>query len=183
MCWTLTGQNPHDKRQTGFSTVNEVFYRAPDDLSSQVLLVPAFDVLEMQENDPPDRKAYVEKVNQAAIEANEALRQVIAKAYPYRFQLIGLGEVAAYKEKGYKYFLDLVIMPKQMERVKQAAMVPAYKKFTTANRMYRNGNYQFHYYFYIRDIQKDNAYVGKKLKGDPEVYRGISRFLRNIAKE
>lgn len=162
---------------------NRIYYEAPKDLLKQVLLIPAFDELTAHIGDSPQRRAYVERVNKAAVEANATLRQVVEKNYPYRYKLISLSEVAQFRADKYRYFLDLVIMPKQMDYLKAEALVPSYEKYQTANKMYRNNNLQFHYYFYVRDLQKDDIYASSKLKGNAEVYKGIGKFLTHLLKD
>lgn len=163
--------------------VNEVHHDAPADLANTTLLIPAFDLVTAGPEATPRRKAYVDNVNAMAEESNASLKKVISKTYPFSYELTSIAEVESYKQKGYRYFLDMVIMPKQMTRVKKAAMVSTYRKYETANRMYRNENYQFQFYFYIRDLQTDDAYMGTRMRGNADVYPGIKKFLKEIVKD
>lgn len=105
------------------------------------------------------------------------------KAYPYEYKLISLSEINYYRAEGYKYFLDMALMPKQMKQPKPEALVPAYDKWRTANKMYNNRNSMWHHYFYIRDIQENDAYITQKFKGSGEVYKGIGSTLRQCKKD
>ena len=51
--------------------------------------------------------------------------------------------------------------------VREAAAI---EQFDTANRMYRNRYTQFHYYFYIRDLETNDVYFGTKLQSHFEIY-------------
>ena len=171
-----------------FTTRNQdieerIFYSAPAELDQEILLIPAFDTLQMAKHATPERMAYVQKVNMAAKGANATLKEVIEGIYPYKYQLVSLKEVKTWEEKGIRYFLDLVLMPKQMQQLKMEALIPSYEKHTTANKMYRNNNLQFHYYFYIRDLQNGDIYAGTKPKGNAAVYKGIDKFLKQIIKD
>ena len=163
--------------------VNKIITDAPGDLDKEVLLVPRFDFKDIENAEAGERRDFIVQFNKAAKKSNTSLNETVDKAYPYEYKLVSLSEIEAYKAEGYKYFLDMVIMPKQMSRPKKEAMVPAYKKYETANKMYRNANGQFHYYFYIRNLQTDDAYISSKMKGNWDVYRSIGGFLRQIRKD
>ena len=165
------------------STVNQIWYSLPDDISSERLLIPCFDELDYDENSTAKEIAFAKKVNTQAQSSNKTLDKVIRENYPFSYMLVTLDDVEEYKAKGYKYYLDMVIMPKQMAEAKKEAMIPSFEKFATANKMYRNRNAQFHYYFYIRDLETHDAYMSGKMKGNPEVYTGMSKFFKQIAKE
>ncbi|RMG69425.1 MAG: hypothetical protein D6722_10380 [Bacteroidetes bacterium] len=108
---------------------------------------------------------------------------MLEKAYPYPYKLVSLSQVEAMKAAGYRYYLDMVLMPKQMDQPKREAMVPSYEKYETANKMYKNRYTQFHYYFYIRDLETDDAYMGTRLRGHFETYPAIQRFCKQVSKD
>ena len=163
--------------------VNEIITDAPNDLDKEVLLVPRFDFKDIEHAEPGERRDFIVNFNKAAKKSNTSLNETVDKAYPYKYKLVSLSEIEAYKAEGYKYFLDMVIMPKQMTNPKKEAMVPAFKKYETANKMYRNANAQFHYYFYIRNLQTDDAFISSRMRGNWDVYRSIGGFLRQIKKD
>lgn len=163
--------------------INEVFYDVPDDLKEHKLMIPRYDLFDPEDVMDGARRRMVIQMNRQAKVANTTLNDVVQKAYPYPYQLASLGDVEAMKEKGYRYFMDMVLMPKQMDIAKREAMVPAYKKYMTANKMYTNKYTQFQYYFYIRDLETNNAYMTTNMKGQAEVYRGIKAFLKIVKKD
>jgi len=163
--------------------VNKIIPDTPKDLFSDTLLIPRFDFMDVEDGAVGRRREFVVSMNRRAKESNTTLNKAIYKAYPYEYKLISLSEINYYKAKGYKYFLDMALMPKQMKQPKPEALVPAYEKYKTANKMYNNRNRMWHHYFYIRDIQTDDAYITKNFKGNPEVYPGISRLLKQSQKD
>jgi hypothetical protein len=164
-------------------TVNTIITDAPDDLAKDTLLVPRFDLMMPEVGATGERRKFIASVNSYARKSNSYLKEILDKNYPYPYRLVGLSEVDSLKDAGKRYFLDLVLMPKQMERVKKEAMVSAYRKYRTANKMYNNRDPQFHYYFYIRNLQTDDAYVNSRLRGNLEVYPAVKATLVQAVKD
>ena len=163
--------------------VNRIIPDTPEDLDKNVLLIPRFDFMDAEDGAVGQRRKFIVSMNRRAKEANTTLNKTIMKAYPYEYKLISLSEINYYKAEGYKYFLDMALMPKQMKQPKPEALVPAYDKWRTANKMYNNRNSMWHHYFYIRDIQENDAYITQKFKGSGEVYKGIGSTLRQFKKD
>ncbi|MEZ4852358.1 MAG: hypothetical protein R3B93_27890 [Bacteroidia bacterium] len=168
--------------QTG-DPVSEVLQTVPNDIEKENLLIPRFDLLDAEDGAVGTRRDFIVRVNKAAKRSNTTLNEIVSKAYPYPYKMVSLSEVESLKAEGYTYFLDMVLMPKQMKTHKVEAMVPAYEKYQSANRMYNNRNTQFHYYFYIRNLQTDEAFISTRFKGSSEAYPGIKYFLKQIVKE
>lgn len=164
-------------------TVNTIITDAPGDLAKDTLLVPRFDLMMPEVGATGERRKFIASVNSYARKSNSYLKEILDKNYPYPYRLVGLSEVDSLKDAGKRYFLDLVLMPKQMERVKKEAMVSAYRKYRTANKMYNNRDPQFHYYFYIRNLQTDDAYVNSRLRGNLEVYPAVKATLLQAVKD
>lgn len=163
--------------------VNKIIPDTPADLAQDTLLIPRFDFMDVEDGAVGRRRKFVVDMNRRAKESNTTLDKTIRKAYNFEYKLISLSEIGYYKAKGYKYFLDMVVMPKQMKQPKPEALIPAYEKYRTANKMYNNRNTMWHHYFYIRDIQEDDAYITKRFKGGAEVYRGIASTLKQFQKD
>ncbi|GAB4420480.1 MAG: hypothetical protein OHK0039_34100 [Bacteroidia bacterium] len=162
--------------------VNHIIMQVPDDLDTATLLIPRYDLLDAETVTGPRREFVIEH-NKAAKRANSTLKEVVDKAYPFTYKLAGLAEVEDLKAAGYRYFLDMVLMPKQMEKPVPQAMEPCYQKYPTANKMYTNRYTQFHYYFYIRDLQTNDVYVGSKLQSHFETYPAMQQFFRQVKKD
>lgn len=163
--------------------VNKIIPDTPSDLLQDTLLIPRFDFMDIEDGAVGRRRKFIVDMNRRAKESNTTLDKTIRKAYKFEYKLISLSEIGYYKKKGYKYFLDMVVMPKQMKQPKPEALVPAYDKYRTANKMYNNRNTMWHHYFYIRDIQENDAYITKRFKGGAEVYRGIASTLKQFQKD
>ena len=163
--------------------VNKIIPNTPEDLDKNVLLIPRFDFMDVEDGAVGKRRQFVVHMNRKAKESNTTLNNTIMKAYPFEYKLISMSEIGYYRNEGYKYFLDMALMPKQMKQPKPEALVPAYKKWRTANKMYSNRNTMWHHYFYIRDIQEDDAYITQNFKGGPEVYKGIAKTLKQFKKD
>ncbi|MEM6803201.1 MAG: hypothetical protein AAF696_17475 [Bacteroidota bacterium] len=163
--------------------VNKIIPDTPEDLDKNVLLIPRFDFMDVEDGAVGKRRQFIVHNNRKAKESNTTLNKTIMKAYPYEYKLISMSEIGYYRNEGYKYFLDMALMPKQMKQPKPEALIPAYEKWRTANKMYSNRNTMWHHYFYIRDIQQDDAYISQNFKGGPEVYKGIARTLKQFKKD
>ncbi|MDX1905864.1 MAG: hypothetical protein SF053_02450 [Bacteroidia bacterium] len=166
-----------------YDTVNNIIQDVPADLRDSVLLVARYDELPEEPGAAPDRQAYIAQVNRNAARGNEVLREVVRGIYPHPVEFVSLADIPAYKARGYAYFVDMVLMPKQMTVAKKEAMVPAWIKYGTANKMFANRYTQFQFYFYIRDLRTDDAYVTTRLRGHAEAYDGIRKFLGQVLKD
>ena len=176
-------QAPSSEAPSQQIPVNRIIPDTPEDLDKNILLVPRFDFMDAEDGAVGQRRKFIVSMNRRAKEANTTLNKTILKAYPFEYKLISLSEINYYKANGYKYFLDMALMPKQMKQPKPEALVPAYEKWRTANKMYNNRNSMWHHYFYIRDIQENDAYITQKFKGSGEVYKGIGATLRQFKKD
>jgi hypothetical protein len=74
-------------------------------------------------------------------------------------------------------------MPKQFTDVRREALVPSYEKFGSANKMFTNDYLQFHYYFYIRDLQEHNAFLTTRIKGNGDPYKGLANFIDQVKED
>jgi|GEM_PF-2832448 len=161
--------------------VKEIFQTVPIDLKENTLLIAQFDEVK-------DSKRFSDRqladINRSVNTGNGNITKVLKKSYPYEYKMISLRNMKDYLDEGYLYYLDVVIMPKQMQYPRNPkALVATYKAHPSANRMYVNRNLQFHYYFYIRDIQTDDIYITRKFRGDYDVYDAMKAFLKQVVKE
>jgi len=163
--------------------VRDIHFSSPKALPEDTLLIPRYDFLDAEDGALGPRRDFIVNVNRAAKKSNTTLNDVVRKAYPFPYKLISLSEVDWYQDHGYRYFLDMTLMPKQMKHPNPEAMVPCWVKYKTANKMYKNRNVMWHYYFYIRDLQTDNAYMTSKMSGKAEVYAAMRQVLSRAGKE
>ncbi|MEZ4829928.1 MAG: hypothetical protein R3C61_27140 [Bacteroidia bacterium] len=173
-CTTLWAQ------RDSVRTVNKIFTQSPEALKENVLLIPRFDLMDPEEGETGSRRTFIIEANKAAKRANSSLKETIDKSYRLEYKMVSLSDVESFANEGYRYYLDMVLMPKQMTEAKKEAMRPSFVKYSTANKMYKNNNLQFHYYFYIRDLSTDDAYVSSRLKGNADVYIGMKKFLSQV---
>lgn len=177
---SLQGQ---DESNSEFSPVNKVIHESPSDLKDTVLLIARFDLLDPETGVTGSRRKFIIEMNKAAKRSNSTLKETMDKSYNLEYKMASLSEVEDLRDQGYRYFVDMVLMPKQMDHPKEEAMIPSFIKYPTANKMYNNRNSQFHYYFYIRDLITDDAYLTTRFKGSADVYEGLKKFLRQVEKE
>lgn len=163
--------------------VNDIIYNVPKDLATDTLLIPRYDFLEPEPDDDGGRMKYIVAVNKQAKKGNTTINELAMKSYPFPYKLISMSEIGWYKNNGYKYFMDMALMPKQMKTAEPRALVAAYEKFETSNEMYKNRNSMWNFYFYIRDIQTNDAYMTTKLKGSFEVYRCMQAFFGRAGRD
>lgn len=163
--------------------VNEIITGVPGDLEAGKLLIPRYDMIDMEEVMHPKKRKWALSVNRSAKTGNTTIKEIFDGKYPFEYKMANLQQVEALKAEGYRYFLDLVWMPKQMKTPRREALVPAFEKFDSANRMFSNRNSQIHYYFYIRDLQTGDAYITSNFKGSPDAYIGMKKFLAQVNKE
>lgn len=162
-------------------TVAAVVADAPEDLPRHTLLVPRYDLLDPEPGATGDKRKFIATVNKNAMTGNRFIKDLVAKNYPHPFRLVSLSEVDSLRAAGERYFLDMVLMPKQMREAEPQAMIASFRRFRSTNRMFVNRNAQFHFYFYIRDLQSETAYVGTRFRGHLEAYNAMQLCLRHIA--
>ncbi len=163
--------------------VNDIYEGIPPDLFAHQLMIPQFDLLVPEGAITPGERRHIMNVNRQVREGNTILNKILSKDYKKPSLLVSLDQIDSLQSVGHKYFLDMVLMPKQMHYPKKAAMIPSFIKFETANHMYNNTYSQFHYYFYIRDLQTGNAYITTRFRGNADVYKCISVFLKQVIKD
>ncbi|MEM7655725.1 MAG: hypothetical protein AAF399_06310 [Bacteroidota bacterium] len=180
ICWShlLPAQE-----EEGYEYVRKILFNAPEDLPQDTLLIARFDMLDPEDGARGPKRDYIVQVNRAAKKGNTTLNEQVLKAYPFPYKLISLSEVEWYREQGYRYFMDMSLMPKQLRQPKPEALVPCWFKFESANKMYNNRNAMWHYYFYIRDLQSGDAYMTSNMRGQGEVYVGIRKFLNQVRRD
>jgi hypothetical protein len=76
----------------------------------------------------------------------------------------------------------MALMPKQMKYPKKEAMVPTYEKYKSVNSMFNNRYSQFVYYFYIRLLETNDAYITTKFRGNIEAYQR-AKFLKQVSSD
>lgn len=165
------------------TTVNKIYEGVPEDLSKQKLLVPRYDFMDMEnlpDGAPPNIAV---RFNKEAKKGNTTIAELAEKNYAFKYKLTSVSEVEELKEQGYKYYMDMVLMPKGMKEPEKRAMVPSYDKYGAAHKMFNNRYTQFHYYFYIRDLETNDAYVTSKMKGNWDVYNCMRLFFRQVSKD
>ena len=164
-------------------TVNKIIQNVPDDLAESTLLIPRYDLFDLEEA-LGKRRDFVINYNKAARRNNTTINDIVKKSYSHEYKLVGLKDVEGFKSDGsYKYYMDMVLMPKQMPMVKREAMVPTFVKFNNLNKMLSNRNTQFRYYWYIRDLETNDAYITTDLRGQKEEYTGMGKFLKIVNKD
>lgn len=156
--------------------VKEIVKGIPDDLKQSELLVPQYDAV-------PSNVPNAQTINRSVKEGNEEIQRILRKHYDGKYKMVSLKEVESMKAKGYKYLMDVVVMPKQFKEPKKEAMVSVTRKFKTANAMFANYDAQYHYYFYIRDLSTDNAYITQKFHGRFLAYDSMDEFFTQVSKE
>lgn len=156
--------------------VKEIVKGVPNDLKQSELLVPQYDLV-------PSNVPNAQSINRSVKEGNEEIQRILRKHYDGKYKMVSLKEVESMKAKGYKYLMDLVVMPKQFKEPKKEAMVSVIRKFKTANAMFANYDAQYHYYFYIRDLTTDNAYITQKFHGRFMAYDSMDEFFTQVSKE
>lgn len=164
-------------------TVNNIIQDVPDELIQQTLLLPRFVEYTVETAPEGMPESYLALNNREAKRCNETTLELAGRSYPFKVKLIDFSEIESYKEQGYRYFLDMVLMPKQMLEAKKEVMIPSYVKYKSPQHMFTNTYVQFHYYFYIRDLETQDAYVGTKLKGNEEAFVSMNKFFKQLTKD
>lgn len=169
--------------------IAEIFRAVPADLGKDNKLLVA--IFEDRILNPMEQRALardkqfakqVEELKRMVAERNEELTHILKK-YNVPYQLVKMHEIDSLRNAGYKYYLDMAIMPKQFKDPKKEAMYASYTRFDNANEMYANYNVQFHYYFYIRNLQNDDVYLTQEFKGYEQGFVSLEKFLDKVKKE
>lgn len=177
----LLGTPTSSTIQNNERPVKDIIFNVPQELANDTLLIPRYDFLDPEDGAVGARRDFIVNVNKQAKKGNTTINEIALKAYPFPYKLISLSEVEWYRANGYKYFMDMALMPKQMRQPEPRALVPSFEKFSTANKMFRNRNSMWHFYFYIRDLSNEDAYMTSKLRGSFEVYRCMKAFLGRVS--
>lgn len=156
--------------------VKNVYSSIPKGLRTSVLLVPQYDIV-------PKEVPNSALINRSAKEGNAEILRILKKSYSGKYKMVSLKEIENMKQAGSRYFMDMVVMPKQMKEPKKEAMLASFRKFKTANAMFANYDAQFHYYFYIRDLNTDDAYLTEKFHGRFQAYQSMEEFLKRVNTE
>lgn len=160
--------------------VGKIYFSAPEKMKQDTLWVACFSPQVPSRAMPPQK---LKSFNRLVREHNGTLFEILSKHYRYPFELVPFDSIEHLQAIGKRYYLDVALMPKQMSKPEPEAMIPGFHKFSSINQMYNNLYAQFHYYFYIRDLQNGEAFVGEKFIGKLEAYQGMTSFLKQIKKE
>lgn len=163
--------------------VNEIIPDIPDDLMHHTLLLPKFDEYTAETAPKGMPKAVLQVNNREAKRCNQIMLETAKKRYPFKVKLVSLSEVETLQTEGYRYFMDMALMPKQMTEFKREVLIPSYQKYPATNSMFTNDYVMVHYYFYIRDLETDDVYATTRLRGNLEVFEGIGKFLKQVSKD
>ncbi len=168
--------------ETGLDSplVRNIIESVPMELKGETLMIPRFDLLDPEKAVMGEERKFMIAVNRQAKQGNTTMNKVVLKNYDHTYGLVTLQSIDSLQEKGYRYFVDMVLMPKQMKYPKKEAMIPMYRKHKSLNSAFTNRYSQFVYYFYIRDLRTNDAYISSKFKGHPEAYKGIGNFLKRV---
>ena len=162
--------------------VSSVSWEFPEALKTDTLIVPKFETFATKGLKGKELK-HVQKVNALSLEHNETLRDLLDKHYPFPWKLVPLADVKHYTQNGHYYYLDYVPMPRHWRRPNPEAMVSMHLRYERTVEIYRIHNYQFWYYFYIRDLTTDAAFMSNPPHGSADVYKGMTWLWKRIAKE
>ena len=154
----------------------------PVELKTDTLLIPAYDLIAAGSAKGKKLKQ-IKRVNSLVREHNGEQRKILEKYYPYPWKLVSLWEVSIYRQKGHYYFLDHAVMPRHWPVPNPYAMAPTYRRYKSTNEIYRITDFQFHYYFYIRDLQTDKAFMTDPPHGQADVYAGITWLLKKVTRK
>lgn len=163
--------------------VNEIFESVPQDLDQSVLLIPRYDFVGIEDLPEGAPFSVAKQINSAAKKGNTTINEMAIKGYKFDYKLVSMSDIDSLKAQGYTYYLDMVLMPKQMKYPEAKAMVPTWEKYGTTNRMFRNRYTQFQFYFYIRDLRSNDAYITTRFRGTSEVYVGMKKFFQQASKD
>lgn len=179
LCATLLHAQP---------VVKKLIKATPPLSTTQKLLVPKFESPVLSSRDSmrltQDKNfaKQIEHITEMAKQKNKEVEQMLKSAkIPY--EMVRMQDIPSIKSNAKRYYLDMVVMPKQFNEPKREALIPTYAQFNSASEMYANYNVQFHYYFYIRDLQTDDCYLTQKFKGYEQGFVSLSKFLNVVKSE
>lgn len=156
--------------------VNKVIAASPSDLLKQTLLIPQFDAVASDTKDAAT-------LNEEIKAKNAEIVRIVKKNYGGKFKLVSIKQIESLKKQGYRYYLDVVIMPRQMHEANKEIMVSSYRKFKSLNAVLTNRNTQFNYYFYIRDLHSDDVYLSADFRGKFNEHDAMQTFLEQVTDE
>lgn len=163
--------------------VNRIIEGVPEDLHQETLLLPEFETFTKETAPKGMPASLIAFNNQEAQRCNQTMTQTATRKYPFKVELVSLQEVESFAQKGYRYYLDMTLMPKDLHEVKREVLTPSYRRYRAANNMFTNDYTQLHYYFYIRDLKTNDVYVTTRLRGNYDAFGGISKFLKQVSKD
>lgn len=169
----LSGQQPG---------VTSVSWEFPEALRTDTLIIPMYEVFSTRGLSGKKLKQ-AQRVNSLSKEHNETMIKLLDKYYPYPWKLVPLAYVRDYTTDGHYYYLDYVPMPRHWRVPNPDAMVSMHLRYKRTLEIYRIHDYQFWYYFYIRDLSTDEAYMSNPPHGHADVYKGMTWLWKHIAKE
>jgi hypothetical protein len=155
----------------------------PEALKTDTLWVAAFCPLVMDQATTAAQQREIRAYNRRVKESNSTLFDILNKHYDYAFELAPFDSIEFLQAQGKRYYLDVVLMPKQMKQPNPEAMIPGFHRYSSINQMYNNLYAQFHYYFYIRDLQDGDAFLSSRLRGKLDAYPAMISFLKQIQKD
>jgi hypothetical protein len=162
--------------------VTSVTWEFPEALKTDTLIVPKYETFTTRGLSGKKLKQ-AQRVNALSEEHNDMLRKLLKKHYRYPWKLVPLAEVKNYTSGGHYYYLDYVPMPRHWRVPNPEAMVSMHLRYERTLEIYRIHNYQFWYYFYIRDLSTDAAHMTNPPHGHADVYTGMAWLWKKIAKE
>jgi hypothetical protein len=158
---------------------NEISKVLPNDLKTEKVIFVKYGSLIPDEFVPTDNKRLLkslERIDKQADEANPLLEKNLEKYYPFEYVLIDNSEIAAYRDKGYKY----VVEERSNGTVKQSVYhgnnntnVPQYT-YTT----------QRTYQFYLKNLETDETYQFDIFENNTfPLYQSIGLITKVIKKQ
>ncbi|MFK7971215.1 MAG: hypothetical protein AB8F95_12650 [Bacteroidia bacterium] len=161
--------------------VSEVHYDFPSALMHDTLIIPAYETFSTKGLTGKDLQK-TKRINALSKEHNETQRKLLVKYYPFPWKMVPLALVEAHKNRGHYYYLDYVPMPRHWRVPNPEAMVAMFLRYDRTLQIYRISNFQFWYYFYIRDLSTDQAYMSNPPHGHADVYTGMKWLWKHVAK-
>lgn len=167
----------------GEVTVNEIIEMLPADLLTTELLLPYYEEVDVSKIEDPAQRKAIETYNKQVASRNKEYKNVVLSNYKAPKSLVICSEYTEYFKRGHKYALDFVFMPKKLNYPNRQALVPFFLRVNNLGLAFNNRNTQFYIYYFIRDLQTDNIYIGRHFRGYKEVYGGMMSFFKAIQEE
>lgn len=174
---------PLPQEGNGEVTVNEIIEMLPPDLLTSELLLPYYEEVDVSQIEDPAQRKAIENYNKQVASRNKEYKNVVLVNYKAPKRLVTCGEYAEYYKMGHRYALDFVFMPKKLNYPNRQALVPFFLRVNNLGLAFNNRNTQFYIYYFIRDLQTDNIYIGRHFRGYKEVYGGMMSFFKAIQEE